>query len=403
MLTIVSGVRAFTFSGRLSRHGRFARVALSGALAVLACSSEEPEGGGSGGQGGEGGSGGSNTMLFAPDGGPDSGNPFGEQLKPCVEEVVRAETIPTAIYIMFDQSGSMLTRSGDGTRLDQVRAALADFFRDSHTYGIEVGIGYFGYLPIGETSCDPAEYSTPSVELAALPGSADSLIASLNGVEPTGETPTGAAIRGACEYTRAFKQQNPGHFVFNLLVTDGVPEAPVSSKIAPDGGVSDAGGICDPTLDDAVQATAGCAAETPGVDTFVLGVGPSLDNLNQIAAAGNTQSAYLVEGDDVAAQVLEALTAIRGKALLPCEFAVPPAPEGMELDTGKVNVEFTSDDGGKQELFKVSDWTYCGAEGGWYYDPNGTRIVLCEATCNEVEGASNGQVDYILGCSTRVK
>lgn len=95
----------------------------------------------------------------------------------------------------------------------------------------------------------------------------------------------------------------PEYKVVMLLVTDGLPEAPMSCPSA---------GCC-PTLDDAASAAQGCLNGDPRIQTYVLGVGPYLDNLNLIAAAGGTNSAYLVGTGDVASQVLQALNAIRGE------------------------------------------------------------------------------------------
>src|SRR5690606_8571815 len=113
----------------------------------------------------------------------------------------------------------------------------------------------------------------------------------------------------------------------NLLVTDGEPKAPITSKE----------GTCDPTLEDAVAAAAECAEA--GVPTYVLGVGPSLDNLNQIAEAGDTGFAHLV-AQDSSQGVLDALNAIRGDAQLPCEIDIVPPTNGSSLRYDETDVVF---------------------------------------------------------------
>jgi hypothetical protein len=104
---------------------------------------------------------------------------------------------------------------------------------DPDSAGIGVGIGYFGTMPIGRTSCDPADYSAAAVDIDLLPGHAAAVSQSLASVNPTGETPTGAAIRGACDYLENWHSQRPGHKVVILLVTDGVPETPSSNGCRP--------------------------------------------------------------------------------------------------------------------------------------------------------------------------
>jgi hypothetical protein len=312
----------------------------------------------------------------------------------CVGEVYVGETIPLDIYIMFDQSGSMLNDVGGMTRLEAVRRATNQFLLDSKSSGIGVGIGYFGYQPIGSTTCDPAAYQTAAIGVAPLPGNAQPIIDSLAGIQPTGETPTGAAIRGACTYASGWKQANPGHAVVILLVTDGKPEAPLTSK----------GGGCTPTLDDAVAAATECVHSDAAIRTYVLGVGPLLENLTQIAQAGQTNQAYLVESGDVTTQVLDALNRIRGDASIPCQFKMPMPPEGETLDYGQVNIIFTDTACQTRTIYYVDKVESCDpAQGGWYYDnPAAPKsIQLCARTCDDVS-VPGSQFLLSVGCQTVV-
>jgi von Willebrand factor type A domain len=200
----------------------------------------------------------------------------------CVGEQFAGEGVPLDVYILFDQSCSMscpISRGGPGQccmggpdpRIAPVRQAMNQFLHDSKSTNISFGIGYFGAQPVGSARCDAAFYERPAVAIG--PEQADTIVASLDAVQPTGETPTGAALRGACHYAQQDKHAAPGHSVVILLVTDGIPETPVTK--------------CGATLPDAVQAASACAgdAQTP-IKTYVLGVGQALSNLNQIAAAG---------------------------------------------------------------------------------------------------------------------
>jgi Mg-chelatase subunit ChlD len=116
---------------------------------------------------------------------------------------------------------------------------------------------------------------------------------------PRGEPPTGSALRGACRYAAARRLSAPDRRVAVLLVTDGEPQTKVSMA------------TCDATLPDAVAAAQDCLAG--GVRTYVLGVGPALDNLGQIAAAGGTMHAYLV-ASGARQLIVDMLTAIRADA-----------------------------------------------------------------------------------------
>lgn len=348
-----------------------------------------------GGTGATQGSGGAGAALSA------GGGAFKERTgdPDCIAEVRQGEQVPLDIYIMFDTSCSMGCspwKTGPGqccndpdARIHAVRQAVETFLRDPASVGIGVGIGYFGYMAFETTSCDPSAYATPDVGIAPLPDNAQPIVDSLNAHIPIGETPTGAAIRGACSVSQGWQQQNPSHIVVNLLVTDGVPEAPLTMT-------------CNPTIDDATAAAQECNSGPTPIPTFVLGVGGNLDLLGQIATGGGTGQAYLVEGTDVASQVLAALNNIRGEAQIPCEFQIPDPPPGEVIDTEAVNVEYENN-GVASTVYFVGDGQSCQEdEGGWYYDDPASpgRILLCPSTCNVVENTVGGEVDIALGCKT---
>jgi len=116
----------------------------------------------------------------------------------CVGDRYAGEQIPLDIYIMFDVSCSMscpseetgpglCCRGGPNPRIDQVRSATETFLKDPMSSGMGVGIGYFGFMPGGQTSCDPSKYSMPSVPIGTLPGNVGALTASLDAAQPTGK------------------------------------------------------------------------------------------------------------------------------------------------------------------------------------------------------------------------
>jgi hypothetical protein len=311
----------------------------------------------------------------------------------CVGERYAGETIPLDIYVMFDQSGSMSSiEQGGITRMDAVRSAMNAFLHDRASVGLSLGIGYFGQEAIGETTCDPADYAQADIAIGQLPKNAQAIADSLSKREPTGETPTGSAIRAACGYTKDWKAAHPGRDVVMLLVTDGEPQAPVTC--------GDTGkGPCCPTLSDAVTATSDCLAGMPGLKTFVLGVGPYLDNLHKIAAAGGTKQAFLVSGGDVAAKVLDALNAIRAAAQVPCELGIPDPPSGKSLDLTHVNVVRTSIRCESATIPYRESGSSCDAVGGWYFDdPKAPKqVVLCKKSCDDVS-VPGEQLSFSLGC-----
>ncbi|MBN2191564.1 MAG: VWA domain-containing protein [Polyangiaceae bacterium] len=325
----------------------------------------------------------------------------------CTGEAFEKEDIPVDIYVMFDRSGSMCRcidppRPDDQcnvagcveTRLAAITRAFREFLADPESAGLSVGIGSFGQLPFGETSCDPGAYATPNVSIGELPGNTQALMNELESAEPGAETPTGAAIRAACSTAQARKEDVPGHEVVILLLTDGEPHAPVTCH--------DDVGPCCPTLEDAVAAAEECAKSDPAIKTYVLGVGPFLSNLGRIAVAGGTKDAHLVEGDDVAASVLAALREIRGDAQIPCQMSLPRPPSGSELNFDQLNMAFVNDACEGRVLYNVISADRCDDEvGGWYYDnlEEPTGIELCPSSCEEVSSSAQ-ELAYTLDCGT---
>jgi len=90
---------------------------------------------------------------------------------------------------------------------------------------------------------------------------------------------------------------------------------------------------------------------------------------------------------------------------LPCDYAIPPPPQGEVLDPGKVNVVYTDGNGTPTDLYKVDNAAACPPTiGGWYYDDNAnpSSIHLCPASCDVVSVDGSGKLDILFGCETQV-
>jgi len=249
------------------------------------------------------------------------------------------------------------------------------------------------------TSCDVAQYTAPATAIATLPGAAAGLIASIDAKMPSGDTPTGPALKGAIEQARAWATAHPDHRVVTVLATDGLPTE------------------CTPDTINAVAALASAGvSNTPSINTFVIGVFGPADvangapgNLDRIALQGGTQKAFIVDTQkDVTTQFQAALDTIRG-ARLACEFQIPEPTTGGTLNYGQVNVALTN---GTQKtvIYYVKNAAACDpSSGGWYYDVEpsaGTpsSIIACPTTCSAFQAAPSGaSVGIALGCDTVVK
>jgi hypothetical protein len=247
-----------------------------------------------------------------------------------------------------------------------------------------------------QESCNVPDYSTPAVPVAILPGAAAPIIDSLNGHWPNGFTPTSAALQGLEAQATAHLAANPGHAVAAVLVTDGLPSN------------------CDTNIANIANVSAKALAA--GIKTYVIGVfAPSEEataraNLDKIAAAGGTSSAFLINTNQSVAQAfLAALSTIRGSGL-PCEFSLPIPKDGTP-DYGKVNVQYNLSTGGTTVIPYVPNAGACDSGGGgWHYDvdPAGggkpEKVVLCKATCDSAKGDQGGAtVDIVQGCKTIVR
>ncbi|MEO6776917.1 MAG: vWA domain-containing protein [Kofleriaceae bacterium] len=337
----------------------------------------------------------------------------------CATSIVKADKIPLDLYVMLDRSSSMTDSvSGGGTKWSTVTSALGAFVQQPGLDGVSVGIQYFGVpaggatcsvltctanadcgaaacgpcvagfcvglVTSGDDSCTASDYATAAVEIAPLPGAASSIVSSMSMHSPTTGTPTSAALQGAVDHAKAWKQSHPSDAVVAVLATDGDP------------------GECDTSLPNIDAIAAAALAATPSVLTFVIGVGPSLASLNGIAAAGGTTQAFLVDtGGNVNQQFLDAMNAIR-HAALGCQYLIPTPTNGSP-NFDEVNVVYQPMGGNAQTFPKVMDAASCPANGdGWYYDDpaNPTQIILCPSSCTLVEGDMTGEVDVTLGCST---
>jgi hypothetical protein len=350
----------------------------------------------------------------APGGGASSpGNPDG--VRACVETKAETTRLPVDLYIVQDRSGSM----GMQGKWEAVKNALITFVQSPDTSGMHVGLGFFPRQGSGAAcmacttipcfqmcgcssvqctngvcrctafaaSCSGQDYVDAAVGIEPLPGVAPKIVMALNGVMTTGGTPTRPALEGGVQFAKAWLASK-NRRVALALATDGEPTGCTDNNVT--------------TVADVARR-----ALADGIHTFVIGVGPNLNNLNAMAMGGGTGKAFLIEGGNIQQQFLETLRTIQGQASrLSCSYAIPPPPMGQALDPRKVNVRFTSGEPPRSVYIgQVEDRGKCGPQGGWYYDnPTMPRsITLCDSTCTMVnQGGEKAEVAVLFGCATRV-
>ena len=177
-------------------------------------------------------------------------------------------------------------------------------------------------------------------------------------IVPNGSTPTRPAVEGALTFLRTRVMADRNRKPVLVLATDGLPQG-----CAPGNTINAAAG----------QLMTASMAGADAVSTYVIGVFAQNElsqatlALNQLATAGGTGMPFvLTAGQDLGQRFIDALNAIRGKAL-GCEFQIPPPKMGV-IDYKKVNVRVNIA-GGAEDLIYVGSADKCDPNrGGWYYD-----------------------------------
>jgi hypothetical protein len=327
----------------------------------------------------------------------------------CGGVVIEPEGLPLDMYFIVDSSGSMAEPTASGVKWDLISGALAAFAADPANATINMGIGYFpsgvpptctaadaGCLCIPVInlcianlggSCTASDYAAPAVPLA-LESAPQRLVADLGAHQLAGGTPTRPALEGTYQYLEGWAHDHPGRKVVAVLATDGEPTGCLPNGVA-----------------DVAQAAAAAATGPAQIQTFVIGVGRALDKLNQVAAAGGTSQAFLMDGQsDLRGTFAAALDAIRTSAA-PCAFEIGQQGDQGPVDPSRVNIRIQPEGAPNAELVgKTFDGTAstCSGGGGWHYDNPAApqTIQLCAGTCSAIRHA---RVEVEFGCETVVQ
>lgn len=306
----------------------------------------------------------------------------------CAATSAEAKLTPVNMVVVYDRSGSMGDTQEDPSfdpakRWIPVGQAMKAFFTDPSSAGMSAALTFF---PSATDSCQATDYASANVALAALPST--TFGQAIDATSPKGDTPTRAATLGAITQAKAIAQQKPSEKTVIVLVTDGEPY----------GCGIDTGAQSDAEAQAVAQEVAKVKAEIP---TYVIGVGPSVQNLDAVAAAGGTTAFHVQVGSaqQTTAQLLAAMAQIRG-ALGRCDFDIPAPPDGRTLDFGKVHVEKVNAAGVVETLPYVAD---CAGGKGWHFDDPAKpkKVLLCGSTCESVKAEAGGKVNVSFRCVDR--
>lgn len=293
------------------------------------------------------------------------------------------------MFLMFDQSSSM----NQNDRWNRATAALVQFLQSPETAGIKIALRFFA-SDEPEAGCNIQECnvdacSRPLVDLGEITeasGGDDpheaTLVQAIESRDPNPEgpgTPISAALQGAVNWSVDFNATAPDtERAVVVFVTDGEPSG------------------CEQGTNQIAQIAAqGLDAD---VLTFAVGLEGSPEELmNAIAREGGTDEAIFVGDGNAEEDLLQALNAIRGKAMS-CEFDLPSS---ANVDPSKVNVTLTVDDT-EEQWSKVNNAGECGNGKAWHYDSDTapTAVVLCPAACDVASGTPGARIDVVFGCET---
>lgn len=343
----------------------------------------------------------------------------------CAGWSMQGEAQPTVLEFVVDVSSSMdaETPSTDGyTKWEVTRDSLQSTVNQL-PQATALGMLFFPNLAtVSNQNTTPIDVSN-CVNTAAMiavsslgsTGSAQrqAVTAGLQSVTPQGGTPTLDA------YTYALNNglvptMTSGASAFMVLITDGEP------TIA--GGCEGSGDTAYPVDYHPIIQAISDAWTTHGIRTYVIGSPGSEKSavtgadvrgwLSDAATAGQTPSTSdcsdtgvpnfchldMSQVPDFSASLQLALQSITGR-VLPCQYSIPFAPAGSQLDSTTINVLYAVNGDQNQELLIGQTDPNCSGGNGWYLNAS-SEIVLCPSTCKTIQQDPSATLRVLGGCQT---
>jgi hypothetical protein len=227
------------------------------------------------------------------------------------------------------------------------------------TSGINWGLKLFSTRG-GADSCSVSN----GVEVGTSGGAA-AVEDAITTASPLGSTPTAKGIAAATAYLRTVNDNNNKVI---LLATDGEPNCRPGLELS------------SPNTPDVDGTTAALqAAQAAGFRSYVIGIGPSVGNLDNFARAGGTDHYFPATS---ASDLADALAAI-SKAVSSCTFTMsqrPPDPNNVAV---YLDGKILSND----------------PANGWTFGATSQTVMLNGSACNAITSGAASKVQVLFGCA----
>jgi hypothetical protein len=345
-------------------------------IQVLACSSTSPVGGSSEISG----SGGTTTVAF-PLGtaGRTSANSDGNGGSTptldanCGNSASTMTQTPADLLLLLDRTGSMTSGISDDEPCDVTTGTCSERWATmiqamqtvlaSSPTSIHWGLKFFSTpgLTAGQGTTPAGCVVLPGVEVPIGTANANDIVSSISVTEPNYNTPTRAAIETAAAYLATV---NDGRSKYILLATDGQPNCAIDGEYP-----------TSPDLPAALNAIA--AANAAGIKVYIIGVGPSAGNLDEMAHRGGTGKFYPALSPQ---SLVAALNTIVGN-VASCVYTIastPPDPNNLGVYLDKQLVTQSASDG----------WTLGGSN----------SVIFNGPTCDRIKAGAYQFVQVLFGC-----
>lgn len=335
-----------------------------------------------GGGGGADGGGGGSQSGYNPNAGGAGGDSGTSSTTPTADANCGVQTsgttkLPTDVLLVLDRSGSMsesiaadcccnstcrnitgAQTCSDTSNCTQRWPALTTAVAAtvSAANSIDWGLKMFS-SPSQSNACGVNQ----GVEVQVGSGSGSALQTAIGNVSPNGNTPTASAITAATAYLKTVADPNTKVI---LLATDGEPNCRAGQSSS--------------TSDVAGTTTAIAAALTAGYKVYVIGIGPSVGNLDNFAQAGGTDHYYPATSAQDLADALASISA----AVSSCTFEMSQTPP----DVNNVAVYM---DG----ALVAKDST-----NGWSFGATSQTVILNGTTCAQITSGAATKVQVLFGC-----